>query len=98
MPLLGHDLRARASRAAELRALAGLELDLAEGRIPGRSILDGLSIFAGGALLLTPGLLTDLLGLTELERWDELNKRSRVSKRSPHDAAPGGFLEFGGPD
>jgi UPF0716 protein FxsA len=45
-----------------LRALHALQVDLAEGRIPGRPILDGLSIFVGGALLLTPGLMTDLLG------------------------------------
>jgi UPF0716 protein FxsA len=32
------------------------------GQIPGVSILDGISIFAGGLLLLTPGFFTDLLG------------------------------------
>lgn len=45
-----------------LRAWHAFQFDVTQGRIPGRPILDGLSIFAGGALLLTPGLLTDALG------------------------------------
>src|SRR3954449_674383 len=35
---------------------------LAEGRIPHREVLDGALILFGGALLLTPGFLTDILG------------------------------------
>jgi UPF0716 protein FxsA len=37
-------------------------MQLAAGQLPGRSILDGICIFAGGLLLLTPGFLTDTLG------------------------------------
>lgn len=51
-----------------LRAWQALQVELAQGRVPGRPILDGLSIFAGGALLLTPGLITDVLGFTLLAR------------------------------
>ncbi len=51
-----------------LRAWRAFQQDLVEGRLPGRPILDGLSIFAGGALLLTPGLLTDLLGFSFVAR------------------------------
>jgi UPF0716 protein FxsA len=36
---------------------------LAEGRMPHNEILDGVMIILGGALLLTPGFITDLLGL-----------------------------------
>lgn len=36
---------------------------LSRGEIPTDSILDGICIFAGGLLLLTPGFLTDLAGL-----------------------------------
>lgn len=32
------------------------------GQVPAESILDGICIFAGGLLLLTPGFLTDALG------------------------------------
>lgn len=51
-----------------LRAWHAFQVEMAQGRMPGRPILDGLSIFAGGALLLTPGLLTDVLGFTLLAR------------------------------
>ncbi len=36
---------------------------LAEGRVPGREVLDGALVIFGGALLLTPGFLSDILGL-----------------------------------
>lgn len=39
---------------------------LAEGRMPAREIQDGFMIVFAAALLLTPGLLTDLLGFTLL--------------------------------
>lgn len=42
--------------------LTKLSLSLAQGKEPSWIILQGLSIFIGGLLLLTPGFLTDLLG------------------------------------
>jgi UPF0716 protein FxsA len=36
---------------------------LAERRFPGREVADGLMIAVGGALLLTPGFVTDVFGL-----------------------------------
>ena len=36
---------------------------LAEGRMPGREVMDGMLVIFGGALLLTPGFLSDILGL-----------------------------------
>jgi UPF0716 protein FxsA len=35
---------------------------IAEGRIPAREVLDGALIILGGALLLTPGFVTDIFG------------------------------------
>src|SRR3954466_9375802 len=35
---------------------------LAEGRVPHREVLDGVLVIFGGALLLTPGFVTDILG------------------------------------
>lgn len=34
------------------------------GQIPGRTMLDGLCVFAGGILLLMPGFFTDIIGFT----------------------------------
>jgi UPF0716 protein FxsA len=39
---------------------------LAEGRVPHKEVLDGVMVIFGGALLLTPGFLTDVLGLVLL--------------------------------
>ena len=36
------------------------------GRPPAREVLDGVLVIFGGALLLTPGFITDILGLTLL--------------------------------
>ena len=35
----------------------------ARGRVPGREVADGALVLFGGALLLTPGFVTDLVGL-----------------------------------
>lgn len=45
---------------------ARLQRSLAEGRIPHEEVVDGAMILFGGALLLTPGFLTDVVGLTLL--------------------------------
>lgn len=36
------------------------------GQVPGRELLDGVMILFAGALLLTPGFLTDVFGITLL--------------------------------
>ena len=64
-----------------LRAWHAFQMEMARGQVPGRPILDGLSIFAGGALLLTPGLLTDLFGFTLLARPTRRWIQNRVVDR-----------------
>jgi UPF0716 protein FxsA len=39
---------------------------IAAGRVPGREVLDGVLVIFGGALLLTPGFVTDVFGLAFL--------------------------------
>ena len=36
---------------------------MAAGRMPTSSLMDGMLILVGGAVLLTPGVLTDVLGI-----------------------------------
>jgi hypothetical protein len=36
---------------------------MAEGRVPAREVVDGAMVIFGGALLLAPGFITDILGL-----------------------------------
>lgn len=45
------------------RAWDRFHRDLNEGRVPTDSLVDGLMVFAGGVLLITPGVVSDLLGL-----------------------------------
>ena len=46
-----------------------IQTELAAGRIPTHHLVDGLLIFAGGIVLLTPGLLTDILGFSLMIPW-----------------------------
>ena len=54
------------ARAEGLRTLRAMQREMVQGRMPGREILDGISMLVGGALLLTPGLITDGVGLALL--------------------------------
>ena len=87
------------ARQQGIRAVLAVQRELASGRLPGRSLLDGLSILAGGALLLTPGVLTDLVGFSLLipvtRRWLQ-----RLAGRSLERRIREGSAEFQvyGPD
>ncbi len=46
-----------------LQVLSQLQAELRAGRMPSDALIDGLLVLAGGLLLLTPGFITDTLGL-----------------------------------
>lgn len=46
------------------KVLADAKAQMSSGQIPGRMVLDGLCVFAGGLLLLIPGFVTDIIGFT----------------------------------
>lgn len=75
-------LGAGLARAEGLRTLWAFRRDVSEGRVPGRALQDGLSILVGGALLLTPGFLTDVVGFSLLlpftRRWIQGVARRRL--------------------
>jgi UPF0716 protein FxsA len=50
------------ARRQGLGVLRDLQRDTAEGRLPAGSLIDGVIILIAGALLVTPGVLTDLFG------------------------------------
>jgi len=50
------------ARQQGLGVLRRLSEELAEGGLPAEALIDGLLILIAGAVLLTPGLLTDTLG------------------------------------
>jgi len=54
------------ARLEGLRTLLKLRSELAGGRLPSGALFDGAAILFGGALLLTPGILTDFVGFSFL--------------------------------
>lgn len=73
------------ARQQGVRAFLAVQQELAAGRLPARSLLNGLSILVGGAFLLTPGVLTDLVGFSLLipasRRWLRRMVRRRLERR-----------------
>ena len=61
--LLTGALGAVLARMEGLRVLRKIQQELAEGHMPGDSLLDGLLILVAAVLLITPGLITDVFGL-----------------------------------
>jgi UPF0716 protein FxsA len=47
-----------------LATLQKVQNALAQGQVPAEALIEGLLLLVGGALLLTPGFFTDVLGLT----------------------------------
>lgn len=70
-------LGAYLARLEGLRTLRQIQLNLSQGILPAEQLVDGLLIFAGGVLLITPGVITDFIALlllipftrTYLKRW-----------------------------
>ena len=56
-------------RRAGVRCLHTIRSRLTQGELPADSLLDAVFILVAGVLLLTPGVLTDLLGLVLLMPW-----------------------------
>jgi UPF0716 protein FxsA len=57
------------ARSQGLRVLGEVQRRLSLGELPASSLVDGLLILLAGALLVTPGVLTDLVGFLCLTPW-----------------------------
>ncbi len=77
------------ARREGLRTLARLQQELQQGRMPAEPLLDGLMILVAGAVLLTPGLLTDLFGFSLLVPQARALMRRAVAKRLKQRFVPG---------
>lgn len=49
-----------------LMVIGNIRQAVQEGRVPGRELLHGLIVLLGGLMLLTPGFITDILGISAL--------------------------------
>jgi UPF0716 protein FxsA len=63
------------AKAQGLGAWLRIRGELQDGRVPVNDLMDGLLILIGGVVLLTPGLLTDLFGLSLL--LPDVRRRAR---------------------
>jgi len=41
-----------------------IRIDMSQGKMPADELINGLCVLVGGAMLLTPGIFTDLIGLS----------------------------------
>lgn len=69
------------ARREGLRTLWRIQADLRAGRFPMGRLLDGVMILFAGGLLLTPGLLTDVVGLSMLVPASRAWLKRRVADR-----------------
>ncbi|MFB6264233.1 MAG: FxsA family protein [Bradymonadaceae bacterium] len=59
-----------------------IQSELRQGEMPGDSLLDGLAVLIAGAFLLTPGVLTDLVGIGLLIPFVRAPIRRAVKSRA----------------
>lgn len=58
------------------KVLQRIQSEISQGRFPADNLLDGFLLLIAGIVLLTPGLLTDLLGLSLLFPFSRTRIRS----------------------
>jgi UPF0716 protein FxsA len=72
------------ARREGLRTFLAMQADLRGGRFPVGRLLDGVLILVAGGLLLTPGILTDILGFALLVPGSRGWFKQRVAGRVRH--------------
>jgi len=76
-------------RLEGLRTLRQIQSSLSQGQIPAEELIDGVLIFAGGILLLTPGVLTDLCALILLFPYTRMHFKRWLRRRFDRMVASG---------
>lgn len=90
---------AAVARSQGRQAWARFNQAIAEGRIPHREVFDGAMIIVGGALLLAPGFITDVIALVLLIPFTRAIFRgivARLARRRVVIATPGSIFTGGG--
>lgn len=52
------------ARFEGMKVLEDAKQQMSEGKVPGRTFIDGICILIGGWLLIIPGFITDIIGFT----------------------------------
>ena len=82
-------LGASLARWQGLGVIGRISEDLAQGRLPTDALIDGLLILIAGALLLTPGMITDALGFFLLVPPGRSAVRKAIARRLARRAGVG---------
>jgi UPF0716 protein FxsA len=84
------------------QTVARMQEELAAGRVPTDSLLDGILILAAGAALVTPGLLTDATGflllIPPVRRWVRAALARRFRQKFTLRGAGPGWRAYGARD
>jgi UPF0716 protein FxsA len=72
------------ARREGLRTVRQIQADMKGGRFPAGRLLDGVLILVAGGLLLTPGILTDIVGFACLVPGSRNWLKNRVAARVRH--------------
>ena len=83
------------ARSQGRSAWRAFNLALAEGRVPARETFDGAMIILGGALLLTPGFITDVFGFVLLLPPTRALLRGAVARMARRRVAFGWWVTGG---
>ncbi len=79
------------ARSQGTQVISTIRAQVAEGRPPTEGLINGLLVLVGGVVLLTPGLLTDLLGFCLLipftRNWFKKKLQSRLRKYAQKNSA-----------
>ena len=74
-------LGASLAKIQGMRIYRNLRESLYNGELPHNHLIDGLLILIGGALLITPGILTDIAGFALVLPWTRKLLREILKKR-----------------
>ncbi len=74
-------LGAHLARRQGLRVISDVQAGVARGELPTGQLMDGLMIVVASALLVTPGILTDVVGFLCLTPWFRDRIKSEVLRR-----------------
>lgn len=71
------------ARLEGMNTLVRLKMNLSQGLMPAEELLDGVIIFIAGIVLITPGFITDIMGLLLL--WPVTRNRLKKFLRKKFD-------------
>ncbi|KAB3536319.1 FxsA family protein [Alkaliphilus pronyensis] len=74
--------------------LGNIRYEMSQGRMPGDELVNGLCVLIGGALLLTPGLLTDITGFILVIPFTRAALKSFVKSRLKRMLEEGTFIFY----